>query len=158
MLDLLLDARRVAEALRRDALRDIVPEPSGFIRELLRLRGHDLGDGHQGNEIDEQLLLRRGVGVLLIFHRGRGRDRVVDLFLPAALHAGEDILLGDVLHPGDFVVLGVIAEDDADDGVLAFPDPAFFEVVQDDFYLRLWTGDVADVCNGDGEAPAEEAA
>lgn len=49
------------------------------------------------------------------------------------------------------VVLRVVRVHDANDPVLGAAEPAFFEVLEDDFYPRFGAGNVAGVSDGNAE-------
>lgn len=70
---------------------------------------------------------------------------------PSSVDSAQDILVGDVLYPRGLVLFHIAPEDYALDLVLRLAQPAFFEVVQDDFDASLGACDEASVGDCDGE-------
>lgn len=146
LLKFLLELRRLAVPLVQDGRRHLGPELAGLVRQLILVGREDLVGREERGDVYEELRLLRT------------RQRVVDPLLPGAGDPGEDVGLGDVadLHPG--VVVRVVAEDDPLDFVLGATQPAFLQVLQDDFYARLRTRHVACIRHGDGEGAPQQTA
>jgi hypothetical protein len=142
LLQLLLELRREAKLLLQDGAGDAAPELPALVGQLLLHRGHELGYGEQRVQVNQQDLLRA-------LGKGRVAQGVVYLVHPAALDAGDDVGVGDLLDLGLGVGVGVVGEDDADDAVLRAAEPALLEVLQDHFQPCLGADDVTRVGDGD---------
>lgn len=93
----------------------------------------------------------KGVKTYSSFVERPTAQRIINLILPTPIYARQDILLRDILRLGDIIVLRIVRVNDADDFVLGAAEPAFFEVLEDDFYARFGAGYVACVGYGDAE-------
>ena len=75
----------------------------------------------------------------------------VDPVMPCTLDSADDVFIRNVLDSGRPILVNVTLVNDSLDLVLRLAQPAFFEIVEDDFQSRLLAGDEAGICHCDIE-------
>lgn len=90
-------------------------------------------------------------GMEISYHLA-GTQRKDNLFSPRAAESGQNVLVGYVLNPRLIIVFRVVAENDTVNPVSGAAQPAFFDVVQDCFYLGLGALHISHLANGHAES------
>lgn len=139
-LELLLERRRERILLGEDGVGDLAPETPRFVGQLLLFRRADFGHGRQGRYVDEEVLVLFTCQMLLCLRLAQAStyavlakrltaDRVIDLVVPGALDASENVLIRNLFYLGLGVVFRVVCENDTFDLVLSLAQPTLLQVV-----------------------------